>query len=208
MGYPGIELDIRLTADNQLVVFHDANGQRLLGKDMNIEDLELSQITIHKLVSDKNTQAGPVSLDSVFAEFGNTFSYYLDIKEPNFRVAREVHRLITKYQLLKHAWIASTDPMFLGYLKTRNSLLITVQEEFNPGKEWLYQLIPKKFKADFYSGSFVYINDEHLQFLSKHNLMNRRIVFDINRQNMQSALDRGFRKIILDRDTGDHIMPR
>ncbi|GAB6137522.1 glycerophosphodiester phosphodiesterase [Halanaerobaculum tunisiense] len=43
-GVDLIELDIQLTKDNQLVVFHDANLERITGADLRIKDLTLAQL--------------------------------------------------------------------------------------------------------------------------------------------------------------------
>ena len=43
--YP-IELDIQLTKDNEIVVFHDKNLKRMTGVDKNVSDLTLDEITL------------------------------------------------------------------------------------------------------------------------------------------------------------------
>ena len=47
--YP-IELDIQLTKDNEIVVFHDKNLKRMTGVDKNIDDLTLNELTKLKLL--------------------------------------------------------------------------------------------------------------------------------------------------------------
>ena len=47
--YP-IELDIQLTKDNEIVVFHDKNLKRMTGLDKDVEDLTLSEIKKLKLL--------------------------------------------------------------------------------------------------------------------------------------------------------------
>lgn len=52
-GY-GIELDVQLSKDNQLVVFHDATLKRMCGKDGNVWDYTLAELkTLHLLNSDQ-----------------------------------------------------------------------------------------------------------------------------------------------------------
>lgn len=48
-----IELDIHLTKDNQLVVFHDDNLARMTNEDKNIEDLTIEEIKIYNLLNTK-----------------------------------------------------------------------------------------------------------------------------------------------------------
>ncbi|MDD3334488.1 MAG: glycerophosphodiester phosphodiesterase family protein [Eubacteriales bacterium] len=47
-GY-GMELDVQLTADNRLVVFHDANLKRVCGVDVNLYTLTYDQLMEHPL---------------------------------------------------------------------------------------------------------------------------------------------------------------
>jgi glycerophosphoryl diester phosphodiesterase len=50
-GVHSFETDIRLTADNELVIIHDANLKRVAGKDMNVEESTREQIS--KIVTEK-----------------------------------------------------------------------------------------------------------------------------------------------------------
>jgi len=43
-GVDGLELDIRMTKDKKIVIFHDSDLQRLLGVDLKIKDLSCSQL--------------------------------------------------------------------------------------------------------------------------------------------------------------------
>lgn len=47
-GY-GMELDVQLTADDQLVVFHDQNLKRVCGVDVNLYTLTYDQLMTHRL---------------------------------------------------------------------------------------------------------------------------------------------------------------
>ena len=59
--YP-IELDIQLTKDNEIVVFHDKNLKRMTGVDKNVSDLTLDEIKKLKLL---NTNEQIPTLDEV-----------------------------------------------------------------------------------------------------------------------------------------------
>jgi glycerophosphoryl diester phosphodiesterase len=45
LGVPAIELDVRLTADHQAVVFHDTDLRRLTGTPRNVSDLTWDQVS-------------------------------------------------------------------------------------------------------------------------------------------------------------------
>lgn len=53
-GY-GIELDVHLTADDQLAVFHDDNLKRITGLDRNIEDLTMAELQALHLCGTEET---------------------------------------------------------------------------------------------------------------------------------------------------------
>ena len=53
-GYP-IEIDLHLTKDGEVVVFHDANLKRMCGSDEKISELTLSQIKSHQLRESEET---------------------------------------------------------------------------------------------------------------------------------------------------------
>jgi len=52
LGIPAIELDVRLTADNQAVVFHDMDLHRLTGTPRNVSDLTWDQLSRLRLRRD------------------------------------------------------------------------------------------------------------------------------------------------------------
>jgi len=49
----GIELDVRLTKDNQVVVFHDDNLSRMCGKHKDVRNLTLDELKEYKLKKTK-----------------------------------------------------------------------------------------------------------------------------------------------------------
>lgn len=53
IGY-GVELDVHITSDNQLVVFHDDDLERACGVEGRIEDMSYAQISQYRLFGTKN----------------------------------------------------------------------------------------------------------------------------------------------------------
>lgn len=51
----GIEMDIRLTKDKQVVIFHDDNMLRMTGKDINVNEADYCQIKDIKLLQSNET---------------------------------------------------------------------------------------------------------------------------------------------------------
>ena len=113
-GFTGIELDIRLSKDGIPVVFHDAHGDRLLHKNIEIQNQNAAEITSHLLHhNDSISDSHPLLLDEVFATFKTNTLYYLDIKVPNGTMYEKVRDCIQKHKLVSHAIIASNSYDFL-----------------------------------------------------------------------------------------------
>jgi len=60
MGAAGIELDIRLTTDQQLIVFHDDNGQRLVGKSRAVSECDLNELAGWRIAGESIPLLGDV----------------------------------------------------------------------------------------------------------------------------------------------------
>jgi len=74
----GVELDIRLSKDRKVVVFHDEDLKRLFEKEVKIADLTLAQI------NEITTQRAVIipSLDEIFDILLEKFIINVEIKEP------------------------------------------------------------------------------------------------------------------------------
>ena len=75
-GY-GIELDVRLTKDKKLVVFHDASLLRMCGVNQKVADLTLEELGQYSL---ENTSHHIPSLDEVLAVIKETVPVIIEIK--------------------------------------------------------------------------------------------------------------------------------
>jgi len=53
-GVEGVELDIRLTQDKKIIVFHDDNLLRLSGVNIGVKDLAYTEMLAHTLKKEKN----------------------------------------------------------------------------------------------------------------------------------------------------------
>lgn len=84
VGCPGVELDIHLTADGQLVVIHDHNTTRVSpGTALVIEDSTMDQLKDIDIGSWKGQQwkgERPPLLSELFTELGNDLYFDVEIK--------------------------------------------------------------------------------------------------------------------------------
>jgi glycerophosphoryl diester phosphodiesterase len=180
-GFTGIELDIRLSKDGIPVVFHDAHGDRLLHKNIEIHTQNAAEITSHLLHhNDSISDSHPLLLDEVFATFKTNTLYYLDIKVPNGTMYEKVRDCIQKHGLLSHAIIASNSYEFLLRFKWNNPKFMVIQEDLDSRNQWTYHLIPNELKPDFIGGSLLHVDESHAKWLEKNNLIHSKIVYDVN----------------------------
>lgn len=75
-GLTGYETDVRLTKDGQLVIFHDADLKRIVGKEGAIEDLTLEEI---KQLQTKKGNEIP-TVDEVLAFFSDKPGVYIEFE--------------------------------------------------------------------------------------------------------------------------------
>jgi glycerophosphoryl diester phosphodiesterase len=93
MGADMLEVDLRLTADGQLVAVHDRTLLRTLGEDRRISDLRLCDIW------EIESPLRPLGLHEIFARYGPRTSYLLDLKAPAPPMERYVARAIARHGL-------------------------------------------------------------------------------------------------------------
>ncbi len=199
LGFKAIETDLRFTKDKKLVLFHDDSCTRLLGINKKIEALNWAELEykpiLHKGVSTNNRV---VLLEQFFTNIIEDNIIYLDIKHPSQELADSLLTLLDRYQAHNTTLIADDNLFFLSYLKYKNAKVQTVLEGFNKGKEWLYYVIPKKFKPDYYASFLDKVDSSHIAFLQDNNLLSRKIVYGVNANNLSKTIKLKIQNVILD----------
>ena len=199
LGFPGIELDIRKTKDHQLALFHDRTARTMLGLNTNFSDLSLAEIKEHGLLlGGKETTNRVPTLREVFAKYGHTFLFYLDMKEKGFRDADQLVRLIQEYGLEERTVVASVDPLFMAYVEHYYPRINTVLERFDAAQVWLYRLFPRRWKPDFLAGLARKTSPGHVEWLKNNQLLSQRIVYDVTKANYQEVRQLGITKAVVD----------
>lgn len=122
-GIAGIELDIHLTKDNRLVVFHDDTTRRLAGEAYRVEETDYSLLSSLDIGSWKNPcfarERMPL-LDDVLAEFGATQYFDIEIKSRTVGDAgleRLLAETIDRHALRRRCLVSSFNPMALRRFK-------------------------------------------------------------------------------------------
>lgn len=116
-GADGIELDIQLTRDDEIIVFHDYQLKRLMGISGRLNQFSLKELQSLKFCSGKSdSQTRIPTLQSVFREFGATLYYNLEIKRSTDSYGLLIDillQLISRNQLLERVWVSSFDFRFV-----------------------------------------------------------------------------------------------
>lgn len=110
----GIELDARLTADDEVVVFHDANLRRMCGAEGSVHTLTAAELAALRL---SGTEEAIPTLKEVFAILGNQTPVILEIK-PGPRLSELCRRILPL--LRAHAGpvcVESFDPRALFWFR-------------------------------------------------------------------------------------------
>ena len=200
VGFSALETDVQFTKDHKLIVFHDKNAQRLLGIDAEIEDCNWNDLKDLPIMNN-----GVESLNNILTLqqlLFNSYGFkmvYLDIKATVSKImADQLLFQIDRNKGFDTFFIADSNIFFLAYLKYRNSNIKTVLEGYKKGKEWLYYFIPLSLRPDYLSSSYNDIDNNHISFLKKKKLINRKIVYGIDSSNVLDALDRDIQMLIVD----------
>jgi glycerophosphoryl diester phosphodiesterase len=206
MGFKGLEIDIRKTSDNEFVLFHDEDCDRLLGISEKIYNLSTSQVKDHPLqLNDTITSHYVLTLKEMLDEYKDDFIIYFDLKLKGFDDADELVRIIRSYGISRSSIIASTSGVIIFYIENKYPEINTSLEGFNSGKEWLYYLFPKNFKPDFLSSFASKVNEDHIAWLQKKDLLSGRIVYGVDSTNYGKVIQLGLKNLIIDYYSGMEV---
>jgi glycerophosphoryl diester phosphodiesterase len=119
-GADGIELDVHMTSDGILVVHHDYYLGNPDDGHGTIPDMTFEIFSHAKI---KNTYHLP-TLEEVFAKFGNTLHYELELKTPSDEAIRKTIALVQKFNLTDIEF-TSPHPYILTKIKLLDPSLVT-----------------------------------------------------------------------------------
>ena len=148
-----IELDVQLTKDNILVVFHDENLKRMTNLDKLVCETNYEEI---KKLTLLNTKEYIPTLDEVLNIVNN--KVLLDIEVKNTKKIKEITSILKdKLKNCNNYVLKSFNPRIVRYLK--NNINAEVGYLINGKNKFLYSnLVLKYSKADFLSISKKLLN--------------------------------------------------
>jgi glycerophosphoryl diester phosphodiesterase len=201
-GFKAIETDIRLSKDDSLVIFHDDNCMRLLGINISLDSLSSGELKKSRILFN-GIQSGStvLMLEELFRNIQDSLIIYLDVKLHDTGTASKIVSLIKKHHLESSTIVANSNMFFIAWIEFHDPEINTVLEGFTPDKEWIYNVIPKKFKPDFFSSFASDVTPGHMDWLRRKGLTDRRIVYGVDKENFKKVLDAGIQKIIMDYDS-------
>ena len=140
-----IELDIRVTKDNKIVVFHDNNIKRLTGIDKLVKDMTYEELSNFKLL---NTTDKIPLLEDVLKLVNGRVTLLIELKE-NFsnNTLKELNKLLLDYNgkvLLQSFNPVIIRKMALTSLK-RYNMGILLTNEYKGFKKVLYDVFTYKY---------------------------------------------------------------
>ena len=138
-GY-GIELDVQLTTDDQLVVFHDASLKRICGIEKNLIDCDYAQLQKYRLL---NTDEKIPLFADVLKVLKKTTPLIIEIKPEGryIETTKKVVAMMKDYDGLFN--IESFNPLVVLYLKRHHPEIIRGQLSYN-------SLADKEAKANIF----------------------------------------------------------
>ncbi len=198
--FKAVETDLNITKDGKLIIFHDENLKRLLHIDTSIYQVEWEFIKNKNLYyGDFKTNQKILSFESFLNVIDTNTIVYLDIKKNSLQVADSLLMFFDSHpSIINNIMIADESFLFLNYLRFKNKNITLAWEGFNKGKEWLYFVIPKNFKLDYYASFFDKVNENQMHFFKSNDLITQKIVYTINKNNFDKAVKLGLYNLILD----------
>ncbi|QQR79843.1 MAG: hypothetical protein IPJ69_10930 [Deltaproteobacteria bacterium] len=116
IGVDGIELDLQLTQDGVIVIFHDENLKRLSGRNDKIENLKYSELKKIKLLGGAHIP----TLDDLLDLTGNKLLLNLELKSPHYfngSLEEAVSKKLKNYKYKDQIIFSSFNPLTLIRLK-------------------------------------------------------------------------------------------
>lgn len=163
----GIELDIRISKDNKLVVFHDDNLKRMTKKDVFIEDLNYQEIINTKLLD--SNQNIP-SFESVLKLVDSKVLLDIEIKDTkNYNIL--IINLIKLLDNYDNFIIKSFNPKIIkriNKLRPNYTCGLLLKKDTN---KFINKLIIWKYKPDFLAIQKELLKHKNIKkYSSKHDL--------------------------------------
>ncbi len=206
-GYTAIELDVRFSLDNKAVLFHDSDLKRMCKEEGSVEEYSFKDLQQFKLYfKNEQTNNTIADLESVFKRFPHLI-FYLDIKTPTIEHLSIVSDLVHTYKMEQNVIVAHAKfiPHILHRIKFPQ--IISCNEGFNSGKEWILKLLPQRLQSDYYASFLDKTDRKQMQRLEDWGLAHKKIAYGVDENNLQKAVEEyGLQNIIVDMQNPENYL--
>ncbi len=123
LGCDGIELDVRLSADGEVVVFHDRNTLRMTGTPGSVGRLPLSRLKQFRLLHRDGSAESIPTLQEALELAGDKILINLDVKKESMAkngVEEKVIKILRDQHLEENIIISSFNPIVLNKFRSLN----------------------------------------------------------------------------------------
>ncbi|MGD9897561.1 MAG: glycerophosphodiester phosphodiesterase [Calditrichaceae bacterium] len=128
-GANGLELDIRLCGDHELVIFHDFSLKRLFGSPARVSRTTSEQLRGMKFENlPESAEVHIPKLSEVIEHFKNTVPINIEAKSGIFgnrKLAHNLNKVIQNSGAAEQIWVSSFNPFLLNALKSINGKIRT-----------------------------------------------------------------------------------
>ena len=203
-----IELDVQLTKDKELVVFHDSNLERLTGDSRDVKDVEYKELKLLKL---ENTKETIPTLREVVELVNNKVPLFVEIKDGDNakELAQKTYEIMKDYK--GRYVVLSFNPFILQWFKENASEVIRCQLSCNfigeqdVSLKWYEKFVLKNLLLNFKSKPHVISYDVNVVDNLSVRLLKHKyplILWTIeNEEQMKTAYEKA------DNITFDNILP-
>lgn len=152
-GATMLELDVRMTKDEVVVILHDATLLRLGGHRLHVSEMSWNVLKTINLMDKKarHLRSGSVlTLEQLFERFGNSVYYDVEIKTSRHHLLQHKHtlcsrviELVERFDLDPFVMATSFELDILHYLHDNNNLRLGYNFKGEMPDEWLFEKLRK-----------------------------------------------------------------
>lgn len=103
-----IEIDLRITKDNQLIAMHDDTVDRTTNGSGNVSDYTLEEIKkLRTIYRENQSQETVPTMEEIIKKFGKTTKYYIELRDLDDKpvMVEKLSGLLKQYDLLSEKYI-------------------------------------------------------------------------------------------------------
>ena len=153
LSYDGIELDVMLTKDQQIIVHHDSTV-KLKNKDIEVLKLNYPEI--------KKNYPTITTLEEILTSIGHKININIEIKGKNknsLYIAEEVVQILKRLNLIDNIIISSFNPWIVRHIKKTDDRFVTA---WIWGKNNYHHFLSWKIVLKYFKVNAIHVNHKQI----------------------------------------------